>query len=457
MKSSPPRFVGPRHDARSLALQVLIDSQRHDAFVQELLDRAFTQHPLPPNDRRLTTQLVYGVLRRRGTFHALLKSLVTRGSHKVEPWLWDTLYLGACQLALLSHVPPFAAIHETVELAARFGRPAAKGFLNGVLRSLAALLTDQPADRPAPDALPLEGGAFRLLARPVFPDPATHSVEYLSSGLGLPRWLVQRWLERYGFDETLRLGFWFAGPAPLTLRVNPLRTTRDQFLAACAASNVAAEAGAHPQAVRLRESAAVRELPGYGEGWFTVQDESAMRVGSALAPEPGATVLDLCAAPGGKTAHLAELMQNRGRIVACDIDPSRLETVRTLAQRLGITIIETRLLRRTTTRRCPPARSTRRWWTRRAATPACWAAARKCDGACGRPSCRTWSACSAACSNKLLVVCGPAAFWYIRRAASNPKRIKPSRTPRRPASFSKRRKRRFPVFPPTAATGRDSE
>ena len=345
MKSSPPRFVGPRHDARSLALQVLIDSQRHDAFVQELLDRAFTQHPLPPNDRRLTTQLVYGVLRRRGTFHALLKSLVTRGSHKVEPWLWDTLYLGACQLALLSHVPPFAAIHETVELAARFGRPAAKGFLNGVLRSLAALLTDQPADRPAPDALPLEGGAFRLLARPVFPDPATHSVEYLSSGLGLPRWLVQRWLERYGFDETLRLGFWFAGPAPLTLRVNPLRTTRDQFLAACAASNVAAEAGAHPQAVRLRESAAVRELPGYGEGWFTVQDESAMRVGSALAPEPGATVLDLCAAPGGKTAHLAELMQNRGRIVACDIDPSRLETVRTLAQRLGITIIETRLLR----------------------------------------------------------------------------------------------------------------
>jgi len=78
MKSSPPRFVGPRHDARSLALQVLIDSQRHDAFVQELLDRAFTQHPLPPNDRRLTTQLVYGVLRRRGTLDALLQTCCNR-------------------------------------------------------------------------------------------------------------------------------------------------------------------------------------------------------------------------------------------------------------------------------------------------------------------------------------------------------------------------------------------
>ena len=93
----------------------------------------------------------------------------------------------------------------------------------------------------------------------------------------------------------------------------------------------------HPQAVRLEESASIRELPGYADGWFTVQDQSAMRVASALDPQPGWRVLDLCAAPGGKTTHLAELMGDTGRIVACDIDDGRLATVRELAGRLGST------------------------------------------------------------------------------------------------------------------------
>ena len=345
MTSSLPLFVGPRHDARSLALQVLIDCRRHEGFVQDALDRELTAHPLAANDRRLATQLTYTVLRRRGTLHALLQPFVTRAPEKVEPWLWDTLYLGACQLALLSQIPAFAAIHETVELAARFGRPAAKGFLNGVLRAFSGTLTEERADQPAADALPLEGGTFRRLSRPLLPDPTTHAADYLAAGFALPLWLVQRWLSRYGIAECQRLGFWFAGPAPLTLRINPLQATREQFLTACTEAGLTAEPGQHPQSVRLRENAAIRELPGYDQGWFTVQDESAMRVGSALAPEPGATVLDMCSAPGGKTTHLAELMQNRGRIIACDVDATRLQTVVTLAQRLGITIIETRLIR----------------------------------------------------------------------------------------------------------------
>jgi 16S rRNA (cytosine967-C5)-methyltransferase len=126
----------------------------------------------------------------------------------------------------------------------------------------------------------------------------------------------------------------------LTLRCNPLRTTREALLSALVQAGLTAEVGDHPQAVRLREHAAVRDLPGYAEGWFSVQDESAMRVASALAPAPGSTVLDLCAAPGGKTTHLAELMGDRGRIVAWDADEERLKTVTALAGRLGLTSIE---------------------------------------------------------------------------------------------------------------------
>src|SRR5262249_44026194 len=160
-------------------------------------------------------------------------------------------------------------------------------------RAFAALVTSDAAEAPAADALPLEGGRYRRLSRPALPDPAGRPVEYLALGFSLPPWLAGRWLERYGPDECRRLGFWFAGPAPLTLRCNPLRTTREALLAALAQAGLSAEAGGHPQAVRLHEHAPVRELPGYGQGWFSVQDESALRVASALAPAAGDNVLDL--------------------------------------------------------------------------------------------------------------------------------------------------------------------
>jgi 16S rRNA (cytosine967-C5)-methyltransferase len=326
--------------ARSLALAVLLECREHTRFVQDILDRHLTAAPLPPADRRLATQLVYGVLRRRLTLDTLLRPLVTRPLHQVEPWVWEALRLGAYQLALLTHIPPHAVLHETVELASAVGRPGGKGFLNAVLRRLARLVTDERTDEPGPAALPLEAGVYRVLSQPVLPDPSAQPLEYLAAAFALPRWLVERWAQRFDRPELIRLGFWFAGPAPLWLRVNPLRATRPQLLAALAAAGIAAEPGAHPQAVRLSEHAPVRELPGYAEGWFTVQDESAMWVSSALAPRPGWCVLDLCAAPGGKATHLAELMRNEGRVVAADADANRLAALPALARRLGLTIIE---------------------------------------------------------------------------------------------------------------------
>jgi 16S rRNA (cytosine967-C5)-methyltransferase len=344
MKPHPPHFTDRRHTARSLALQVLLDCRRHDAFVQEILDRRLSASSLAGPDRRLATQLAYGVLRRRGTLLALLRPLISRQPQQVEPWLWDALCLGAYQLAMLRQIPVHAALHETVELAAAFGRPGAKGFLNGVLRALVPLITADIVAEPGPDALPLEGGEYRRLARPALPDPRTHPVEYLAEGFGLPRWLAERWLARYPAAECSRLGFWFAGPAPLTLRVNALRTDRPTLLAALRQAGLDAEPGEHPHAVRLREPASVPELPGYNAGWFTVQDESGMWAASALELSPGDSVLDLCAAPGGKTTYLAERMGDRGRIVACDVKEHRLQTIHQLARRLGLTCIETCLL-----------------------------------------------------------------------------------------------------------------
>ena len=337
-------FLGGRHNARSLALTVLQETSRHERFVQDILDRQLAlpgaKH-LISADRRLATHLAYGVLRRRGTLRALLAPLINRPPEEVEPWLWDALCLGAYQLALLTQIPVHAALNETVELASQFGRPRAKGFLNGVLRACSTLVTAEMTQGPAADALPLEGGTYRRLSRPALPSPQKQPVEYLAAAFGLPRWLASRWQDRLGPRESIRLGFWFAGPAPLTLRVNARRTTREQLLARLREAGLEAEATQEAAGIRLREAASVRELPGFAEGHFAVQDLSAMKVAPAVQVKPGMRVLDLCAAPGGKSTHLAELMDDAGEVIACDIDEGRLASIRELADRLGHACIRT--------------------------------------------------------------------------------------------------------------------
>jgi 16S rRNA (cytosine967-C5)-methyltransferase len=329
----------PNATARGLALRVLLDAGK---FAWERLDDALRQTPLAATDRGLATELVYGSLRRRGSLDALIHTHTDRPRDRIAPEVWELLRLGAYQLVYLSHVPPHAAIYETVELAKSCGQAKAAGFVNGVLRGLSRSLTEEIVTSPAIDALPVADGKYRRLTKPTLPDPTTHRTEYIAAGFSLPRWLAERWLERLGWDETIRLGFWFVEAPPLWVRANPLKTSRDALREAFAAAGVAAEPGPHPQSLRLSGHVPIRSLPGYVEGWFTVQDLSAMAAASAVAPAPGMTVLDLCAAPGGKTTHLAELMNNTGRIVACDANPRRLRTVGELCERLGITVVETR-------------------------------------------------------------------------------------------------------------------
>src|SRR5205823_6607976 len=201
----PGRAAMTPATARHLALDVLATARPGDAFAWERLDAALGRAPLPPADRRLATELVYGSLRRRGSLDALLIALTDRPQHRVQPAVWELLRLGAYQLIYLAHVPPHAAIFETVELAKAQGHGKAAGFVNGVLRNLTRLLTADSAPGPAAAALPLAAGAYRRLTRPVLPDPAARPGEYLAAGFSLPRWLADRWLARFGWDEAARL------------------------------------------------------------------------------------------------------------------------------------------------------------------------------------------------------------------------------------------------------------
>lgn len=187
-------------------------------------------------------------------------------------------------------------------------------------------------------------GRYRKLARPVLPDPVAAPADYFAAAFSFPKWLADGWHTRFGLEECIRLGFWFNAPPPLWIRTNKLKTSRETYRLRLAADLIDAETGEHPQSLRFAEHHPIRALPGFDDGDFTVQDHSSMLVASALGVQPGMRVLDLCAAPGGKTTHLAELMDNRGTITACDTDPRRLETVTTLCQRLGVKGVRTVLL-----------------------------------------------------------------------------------------------------------------
>ncbi len=162
-------FFAARSSARGLALHVLLECRKKEAFVQELLDDNLRLSSLAPVDRRLATQLVFGVLRRRGTLDALLRPRVKRGAAPGGTVDLGNAAPGAYQLLLLTHIPPHAALNETVELAAAIGQPRAKGFINGVLRALLPLLTQEQAPGCAADALPLADGVFASSDVPRFP------------------------------------------------------------------------------------------------------------------------------------------------------------------------------------------------------------------------------------------------------------------------------------------------
>lgn len=191
---------------------------------------------------------------------------------------------------------------------------------------------------------------YREIGKNVFPPPETDMAGYISAAFGLPAWLVARWDARFTPAEMLKTASWFDLRQPLTLRVNTLKTSRDELLeemrqAAREEPETFLEEGDRPESIRYDGPFRIVDLPGFADGRFTVQDETAMSAAALLDPKPGQRVLDLCAAPGTKTTHLAELMHGEGSIVATDVDLARLRRIDENADRLGFSMIEPLVIR----------------------------------------------------------------------------------------------------------------
>lgn len=306
-------------DVRGMAFEILSQVEE-GAFSDQALDAALRQRAdLDGRDRRLLTELVYGVLRYRGRLDFVLSLFSRQSLDRIEPAVLQLLRLGSYQLLLLDRIPPRAAVHETVELARRLGLARVTGFINGILRSL------------------LRG--FETIP---WPDPQQAPLAYLQQVLSLPAWLAERWLADFGAVEARALAEAMLEPAPFTVRVNSLKTSRESFLAALEDADYQGAATRYAPEGVIVTGGASRRLPGDRDGWYQVQDEASMLIARLLDPRPGERLLDACAAPGGKTTHLAALTDNRADILALDVSSDRLSLVDEGARRLCCRGITTR-------------------------------------------------------------------------------------------------------------------
>lgn len=340
-RRTPPRTS---YSARRLAFDVLTAWQQRGVFASRALDELSRKHAVSGSERALGMELSYGVIRRQATVDTVLKAYVDRPQSSIESGLWTLLRLGAYQILLMDGIPSHAAVNETVEVARQLRRPEWSGVINGVLRALSRGVLDADSTVPSVDRVPVDSQRWRQLDRPVFPSPDKARTEYFVKAHSYPRWLIRNWVNRYGEEETTRLCYWFNEPHPPTLRVNRLRQSPEVVREVLETAAISTEPGRWPESLRLQQSVRIDDLPGFAEGWFSIQDESSMAAARLLDPRPGESVLDLCAAPGGKTTHLAELMEDRGSILAIDIDPERIQRVEANVQRLKLTSIECRTI-----------------------------------------------------------------------------------------------------------------
>lgn len=298
--------------ARQLATEILLKVDTQKAYADILLDRAIKTTILEVRDRALLTEIVYGTLRWRGKIDARLSRHMRRPLAEADPFIRNLLRLTLYQLSFLDKVPAYAAVNEAVDLAKLRGGGKTAGFVNGMLRNL-----------------------LREKDSSVETFSASETSGYLGEELSHPEWLVKLWLAHFGAKEATALMRANNEKPPLVLRVNTLQCTRNELLERLLRAGVAAKATQlSPQGILLLSGATIEDLPGFSEGFFQVQGEASQLMSYLLASRPGERILDACAAPGGKSTHIAELMRDEGKVIAFDTSARGVDRIRENIARL---------------------------------------------------------------------------------------------------------------------------
>lgn len=303
---------------RNIALNVLLKIEQDEAYSNIALNNAIKENKLNNLDASFVSALVYGVLEHQITLDYILRQYSKIPIRKIEQKTKIILRLGILQLLFMDKVPESAAVNESVNLAKKHKLQKSSGFINGVLRSIT-----------------------RTEVKYTLPDKSD-KVRYYAVKYSVPQELVSLWLKSYGEQNTEQLLISLGGRPKICARVNTLKTNTEKLIDELSRQNVQAEKIPFlPDAITLENTGSIERLRAYKDGLFHIQDASSQLCVELLAPKQRQIMLDICSAPGGKSMTAAQLMNDRGKIFACDMYEHKLKLINSNAKRLGITSIIT--------------------------------------------------------------------------------------------------------------------
>lgn len=300
--------------AREMVLRGLYRIETEDAYTNQVLKEVLSNDSVSPVDRGFITELLTGVVRHRLRLDYVIERFSKVKLKKLSPWVHQILRMGIYQILFLERVPDSAACNESVKLANHYANGGARGFVNGVLRTVVR----EKENIPLPEK-----------------NPERFSVEF-----SCPLWLTEKLLEQYGDETTRKILAASQEKHPVSLRVNKLAITAEKLQMQLEEEGIITSLDSeHPNRLFVEGALDVTRSKAYSKGLYSVQNSSSMSAVETLDPQKGDVILDLCSAPGGKTTYMAERMENVGEVHAFDLHPHKIELITKSAERLGISIV----------------------------------------------------------------------------------------------------------------------
>jgi len=287
---------------RETILTILVKIDSKQGYINILLSKSLDKKKISTRDAAFITEITYGVVRNRNKLDWALSQFSTKPLSETPVLIRNILRMGVYQLLFLDKVPDYAVGNESVQLAKKYGNPGIAKFVNGVLRNI-----------------------IRKGENIHWPDKEKETALYISTIYSHPLQIVERWLKRYGFADTVKICQANNKIPTLVIRTNTLKLFRPELKGILEKENISVREGLFTEEALL----------------FQIQDEASILVSHLLDPSPGEFIIDICSAPGGKTTHLAQLMANKGDILAMDSNKSRLLMVKDNCRRLGVDIVKT--------------------------------------------------------------------------------------------------------------------
>jgi 16S rRNA (cytosine967-C5)-methyltransferase len=297
-------------NVRDVAVETLLQIEKNQAYSNLLLNSMIMKHHVTEKDIGLLTEIVYGTLQRRETLDYLLAGFLKKAK-KIEAWVQILLRISIYQMVYLDRIPERAVLFESVEIAKKRGHKGIASFVNGVLRSV------QREGVPNVDNIS---------------DP----VQRLSVKTSHPKWLVDKWMKQFGYEETEKMCEANLMPPSQTARVNQIKTTVDELIHSLTNKGIMVEHGDLSEDAIKGMKGNLALTDAFSEGYLSIQDESSMLVARALNPQKDEIVLDACAAPGGKSTHIAERMEGTGTVHSLDLHEHKVRLIKQQADRLDL-------------------------------------------------------------------------------------------------------------------------